>query len=732
MRSIKVSLYVAAALLTAPATAQQGTTRGWWPQECTVQRDAAAGKLTVATRYYAFEHDLKRGGAIARIQLTHGRASNLLVRPIESTVQLASEPGRLANEREAPRKLTFSDLNDPSPSVTAQPSGAFPKVVVEASLRDEKGQESGVKSRTTYDYRWGYVRIHKELLFGDKPIRTRHVRALSTVLDPSLSDYGYRPGIRELMDSDLFSWRHGQIREWGKIRPGTHFDLPLRTRQLPRYVVFANQGIEGIEWFMSDDLYQWDYQMTGRPGAGQFEAAPSTNPLGIELSIYPMILSSRYELPKGGAAPLKGNYAFDYYIGVPILEGHAYNPWLNKSYAVNRGQWVSEDQIRRNAEDGIATMHLHNDGDHHRDGMFWRDGSYPPYPPGEMKKMDGVIATIQKYGMKTAPYFSHHELHQSTEEFKKHGEEWGRVVDDQANLRPNFYYGAHMCLKSGWFDFMKFSIDRVLKNHKFDGVYYDWNLAMFCNNPRHVGKTCNGVHGDNGEVAISETAHWDMDELLGLVEWTRQRVGPDGVVILHNTLAPMFATENFANYVVGMEFSYGRLSTGVPRPNELPLEWNFAGARPRAVIGYGTIAREAPPRLHKLHAITTLMTSVAPWPASDEAIDLYKMLRPLGNLEQYQFEDYRNEAIRADSRDVISAVYSKPGEAYVLLANVSAETAMTRCLIRGQKLRDPLAGIRQAEMLRDGKWVALDSAQLGSVGQELHLAGDSVTLLRLK
>ncbi len=62
-------------------------------------------------------------------------------------------------------------------------------------------------------------------------------------------------------------------------------------------------------------------------------------------------------------------------------------------------------------------MHLHNDGDVHRDGLFWRDGSYPPYPPAEMKKMDQVIATIYRHGMKTAPYFSNHELRQSTEEF---------------------------------------------------------------------------------------------------------------------------------------------------------------------------------------------------------------------------------------------------------------------------------------------------------------------------
>jgi len=38
-----------------------------------------------------------------------------------------------------------------------------------------------------------------------------------------------------------------------------------------------------------------------------------------------------------------------------------------------------------------------------------------------------------------------------------------------------------MCLKSGWLDYLKLYIDRVLKNPKFDCVYYDWSLALYCN-----------------------------------------------------------------------------------------------------------------------------------------------------------------------------------------------------------------------------------------------------------
>lgn len=731
MRTAIPSWLIVCLVSVAPAGA---ASRGWWPQSYTVERNDARGQLTLSTPYYTIQHDLRRGGAISVIRLTHGRAENLLVRPIESSVQLAGTGDNRLSERRARTALTYRDIYDAAAKVSHSKTGKWEVVTVEASLLNEKGQDSGVKTKTTYTYRWGYVKVHKEIIAPADPVWARAVSVLSTVLDPSLSWYGYRPGVRELMDPNLFSWRNGQIRQWGRLRPGTHFDLPLATKHLPRYLVFSNRGVEGIEWFMADDLEQWDYQMTGIPGTGYCLAQASTDPLGVAVSIYPVALSSRYELEKGGAVLLKGTYSFDYYIGIPILEGHAYNPWFNKSYRVNGGKWVSKEQIKQNAADGVVTMHLHNDGDSLRDGLFWRDGSYPPYPEQEMKKMDRTIALIHEYGMKTAAYFSNHELHQSTEEFKKHGRKWGRIVDDQGNLRPNYYYGAHMCLKSGWLDFLKFGIDRVLKNHKFNGVYYDWNIAMFCNNPLHVGKKSNGVSGETGlgAPAISRTGHWDVDGLIDLAEWTRERVGEDGIIILHNTLVPMFATENFANYVVGMEFSYGKLSVSVPPQDELPLEWNFAGARPRTVIGYGTIARGAPKRLFKAHAVATLMSSVAPWPVSDEAIELYKILKPLGDLEQYQFEDYRTRAVTIEGRNAVSAVYSKPEEAYVLVGNLDDEPKTVRCTVAPERLPNPLNLLAKAELVGVGNRLALDARKLVAEGEEIRLPANGVVLLHLQ
>ena len=731
-------LALAVSLFTRPAAASPGETRGWWPQAYTVTRDDAAGKLTLATPYYTIEQDLKHGGLLSRISLTHGRATNLLVTPMRASVSTLTEVRANTDDADDLRQATavFSDFNDPAPVVThTTDTNGLDVVTVTGTLRTAKGVDSGIRSLTTYTYHWGYVKIHREFTAPAAGVDVRTLSVLSTVLDPSLTDYGHRPGADEEFGTDFNTWQCGQIRQWGKIHAGAQLDLPFQTRYVPRYLVVANPGIEGLEWFVSDDLSQWDFQMAGQPGTGYCNVSASTDPLGVSVTIDPFSVSSRYVLPHGGFVHFTGTRVFDYYLGIPILEGHANKPWLDKGFSANRGQWVSEDQIKKNAADGITTMRIHNDGDANGDGLYWRDGSYPPYPPAEMAKLSHVIDLCHKYGIKVAPYFSNHELNQAVPEFKAHGEEWGRKVDDQGDLRPNIFYGALMCLKSGWSDYFKVCVDRVLTNQPFDGVYYDWNLAMYCNNPLHVGQTTNGVDGSKGlgALAVSPTGHWDMDEFVALVEWTRKRVGPDGTLLLHNTLVPMFATENFANSVVGMEFTYGQLSVSMPKPAELPLEWNFAGARSRGVIGYGTIADNAPKRLRRDYALTALVTAVVPWPASDEYIEYYKILKPLGDLEQYQFEDWRSTAVKVDNTDCLTALYSRAGETYVLVANVGANPATVRCTVLPGNLPNPIATPTKAEQLdKQGTATPLNAATLTTTGETLTIPADDIVLVHLQ
>lgn len=707
-----------------------GQPRGWVPQSYTVERDDAAGKLILSTRYYQVEHDLKRGGAISNIRYTHGQSRNLLLQPIGTQVHLKEENPSGRRDRQRQLSAYFRDLDDPSPSVSVGKSGKWEIVTVECALRNKEGRDSGIRTMTAYTYRWGYIKIHKEFHFPTQGLKVRGFSVFSTLFDPSLTHYGYKPSPFEIFSPNPVEWN--ETCWWGKMRAGTHFDTFYQTRHVPRYFVWANPGIEGIEWFMSDRLSQWYYQMAGQPGTGYVSVKSETVPRSVDVSIWPLDLSPRYDLPRGGFVTAKGTYVFDYYIGMPILEGHAHKPWFERSFAAKRGEWVSEDEVKRNAELGVETMTLHDDGDYNDDGLYWRDGSWPPYPPDQMKKMGEVIGYCHKYGIKTVPYFSSHGLDGSTPVFKNHGEEWGAKLDDQGTVYP--VWEPAMCLRSGWLDYMKSYVDLVLRSYPFDGVYFDQNVPIYCNNPLHVGERSNGVSGTKGlgTYALSATGHWDVDELLEWVEWTRERVGPDGLFLVHDTMSPIMAVENFANAVCNMEFNFGQLSISMPRPEELPLEWNFAGARSRADIEYGRIARNATEGVRKLFYLTALMTGVATWPASDGVLELFKILKPLGDLTRYQFEDWRNKAVALDRPEYLSAIYSRADEAYVLVANLGTERRDVNCKVNPDVLKNPLATLTTAEIVNQDDPKPLNAAQLARRGVRITVPAAGVVLLHLR
>jgi hypothetical protein len=700
---------VSQGVMAASAAQESGST---WPQAYVVHRDEASGVLALRTPYYMVEHDLRRGGAIRRITLTHGRATNLLMRPVETVVR--DEAGAV-----------LSDLNDSAPKVTHRRAGLNEIVTVESVLADQNGRSSGVRAKTTLEYRWGYVRIRKELLAPADGIRVRELCVVSTVLAPSLTDYGYREGLTEEDGAPPFSFGSNR---WGKWRPGQPSVRPLETRFVPRSMIFADPGVEGLEWFVGSDLTQWDLQLAGRRGQGRCVLARSQDSPGLALSLSPLWTTN-------APLALKDSCTFDFYLAVPLLEGHALKPWLHTSFNRNRGGWVTAEEIRQWADKGIQTVHCHNDGDYYNDGLFWRDGAYPPYP--DMERYNEVLQECRRAGLRTATYFSNKELHPSTKEFQEQGAVWARK-DRQGRLQHNFFrgtneFGAQMCLRSGWLEFLKFSIDRVLRNHPLDGVYYDWNVALFCCNPRHE-TAAGGIAGAKG--------HWDVDELLDLMEWTRQRVGPRGLIIVHNTTTPMFAAENFADHVVATEWGYKKWTDRAPDLEELPLEWSLAGARSRGVISYGTIDSKAPRRIHRLFALQALLGGVTPWPASPEAFELRPLLNPLGDVESYRFADWRNQAVTLSDRRCASAIYSGPGEAYLLLANLEQGPREVNCVLHPERLPHPL-GRQLAAARVDASATSrgspdptppasLDVRQLIGQGLRIVIPGDDAILMRIR
>jgi len=703
-RLVTVKLALAGSLLISLNTpvlrsaAPGETLPSTWPQAYSVQTDKVARRLTLRTPYYQVEHDLAQGGAIAQIRLTHGKAENLLIRPLET--RLRDEQGRV-----------FSDLRDAAPKVKHSKNGLLETVTVESKLLDGQGRAgAGVLLKTRFEYHWGYVKIHKEFVVRKSGVRLTELCAVNTVMAANLSDYGYREGLTEEEGAPPFSF--GSCR-WGKLSS----DQPnaIRTNQLPRYIMLADPGVEGLEWFAGSDLDQWDLQLTGHRGQGQCVLQRSKDPDGMALSVSPFQNAESFTLTN--------SCTFDYYLGVPILEGHARKPWFHSSFNRNRGEWVNTEQIKRWSESGIQTVHCHNDGDYYDDGLFWRDGAYPPYP--DMDKYDKVISDCHEAGIRVATYFSNKELHPSTPEYQRHGTEWGRK-NRKDDLQHNFFrgtneFGAQMCLRSGWLPFLKSSIDRVLTHHRLDGVYYDWNVALLC---------CNQLHQAQAGSA-SRSSHWDIDELLQLMEWTRQRVGPRGLVIIHNTTTPMFATENFADDVVANEWGYGKWSGKGAGLNELPLEWSLVGARSRGVISYGQLDTQSPKRLHRVFALEALLSGVSPWPASPETFDIFAVLKRIGDLETCRFTDWRNKAVVLEGGRCASAVYSRPGESFVLLANLDETPQEVRCILKPENLPFPIS-LPQAAILAGKEDAALSVGGITREGVKILIPGDTAVLLQIR
>jgi hypothetical protein len=219
--------------------------------------------------------------------------------------------------------------------------------------------------------------------------------------------------------------------------------------------------------------------------------------------------------------------------------------------------------------------------------------------------------------------------------------------------------------------------------------------------------------------------------LIELMEWTRERVGADGLIIIHNTMAPMLVTENFANYVVSMEWGYGKLIKSVPSLNELPPEWNFAGARSRGVIGYGTVHQDAPPEISKRLALEALCTGVTPWPVNKEAVDLHKLLRPLGELEKYRFTDWRNNLVSLSDTLCSSAVYSKADTTFIIIVNLGKKDSRVTVRVNTSVLFYPIGKVLSVCILQDQKSIILNRRKINTTGEKILIPSSGEVLLRI-
>ncbi len=441
---------------------------------------------------------------------------------------------------------------------------------------------------------------------------------------------------------------------WKEFLQKPHYNNSLwMGKNMPDYFCILQRGIEGFEIF-SPDLIETNQLFEKGNGFYQARYRDIKDTVEVEFSPY-----GEWQIP---VTLKKGRYHFSYFIGLPFSKGKhkVHQPYF---HAMIDSRCPDEKQLDILAGSGVKLIRLHND--YREDGPFWRDGCYPPYDKENMKRMDWVIEQVHKRKMKIVPYFSLKELHPDAPEYKKFAEEWKRTIDRKTtihNYAGTGEFGAQMCLASGWNRFRKKSIDMVLKNHDFDGVYYDWVSSLYCNNPSHK----------------SGKEHTDIEELINLIFWTRDRVGPDGIIFLHLSGVPMMVLENVADLV----YTHEDLPWLCPYPGDFSPEADFAGITGHQITTSNFCSE---PEKEKFFTLSCFLEGLWVCPRviseNDPVIQEMKKFKRY-EITSYKFQPARDMPVISTNKNIHASLYWKQNHALIYIANLSKDRVSGKIFVR--------------------------------------------------
>lgn len=592
--------------------------------------------LKIISDYWETIHLKEKGGCLSSVIFKYGSQKNILIEPLSSYIRI----------KEGKEYIYYKECLCKNPVISVKKENGRIVIITKGKYSSDNEKEIPVEYERVFSYeKFGLIKVDLKINFLEDINNVIEIGTMGVSIDKRLNAVGYRPH-PHVDPSPSFPGRC----IWHEFsETGQHYnDTVAIGRYLPIYICFVERRVEGIEIFKDDDIEN-DNKVFSPEEDGQ-----SYCEVGYKNEKNALVL--RYEPYGNWKIPKKitsGTYKFKYFIGLPFSKG-ANKVFTPHFHAVINSKWPTERQLDIYANSGIKYIRLHND--YREDGPFWRDGYYPPYDEENMKKLDWVIEEVHKRGMKIVPYFSLKELHPDCPEYKKYAEEWKRTIDKKFTILHNYVrsgeFGAQMCLKSGWLEFRKKSIDLVLSNHNFDGVYYDWTCALYCNNPLHM----------NGKE------HIDMEEFLELIFWTRERIGPDGIMFLHLSGVPMMVVENTADFV----FTHEELNHLLPMPFDFCPEVDFAGITEHQIVG----SRAAnTPEKYKKFVLSCFLEGLWVCPPMDAdsnniVLKLMKKLTEL-NISSYSFIPASKKPIKFEDDLIFASLYWKKDRVIINIANLS-------------------------------------------------------------
>ena len=481
-------------------------------------------RITVANEYVRCVHDLRYGGEMTEAVILNGSGENLFVRPQCTIVGITENGSYHCYRSDAAVAENFSlteNHGNPVLEFVCRPADAEGRAL------------TGLTLRHRIEYTPQGEALHRVTLSAAQRITDLGMVQIGTLFPAKRMDTLAVTSARMEMPTP-----YGSFCRWYSAAQ------PFMTRWVPNAMLVFQRGVEGFQFVRGENLAAWESIGGTLPGYGMGFFRYQRKLDAYEMRMAPL------DCRRPGQY-LEGDTEFEFSLAFPYVKKKIVPlaPCSGHLLQADRGfekRWPTEEDLSSWESAGCRLMRLHNDGDVAGNGIFWRAAAYPPYPPEEMKKMDAALAAAHRHHLDVVPYFSLHEYHPEAPGFAENAETWGRISEKGDGLIPSYfshgYYGYIMCLNSGWIQKRRDTIDEVLRNHAFDGVYYDWCSAAECINPAH------GPH------------HWDFRKLIEHLLWTYERVGKEGVMYLHQTGNPNIAAENLASLILTEETGPARIA----------------------------------------------------------------------------------------------------------------------------------------------------------------------------
>lgn len=608
------------------------------------------GITIIENEFVRWEHDPARGGELCGAYVKNGTGKNILAAPQSTAFGTWIKGAWRAHHFYESANAKAEDY-----TVKKNKDGSVTVSFKSKPADDEGKLLAGISLIHTIDYHVNGAAQHTLKVKLTKDLDLGYIRIGLLQLRDDMDRAAIRPSTAGAWAQELQN-----PCQWIDLKHGkSRYDLPAwQSVHLPLSMMVLKNGVEGIELAMGDDLGTWDSVCRKDcPTLCHGSIREARDPWRYLMELAPL------DSPREGNIVKRGTYTFTYRVALPFVRKNivplVLAGGLHKQGSLAE-RWPTKADFKRDHKLGVEYRRLHNDGDLREDGIFWRDVDYPPYPADEMKKMDQCIADAAKNGVDVVPYMSVKEYHPEAPGFDKNAEKCAHQVVPGEKFMVNVFgksvFGMQMCLCSDWYEIRRKSIEKVLDNHAFNGLYFDWCMGLECIHPHHNGGR----------------RHWDNDLLLNLLEWSRNRIG-SGRLYLHLTNVPNFALENMADMVLTEESEYY-----VIEPEMFTPHVHFLNIAPRSicVMLFGDHASEE--NIKKLTLVTLLHHATLCIDCNESSMKVAEFYaskkKLLDQFTKYEHHTAPGEGIvSTNSKDVGMSLYWKGKKGLAVLANLTGK-----------------------------------------------------------